>query len=344
MPVKSTKKKDRALRVGIIGLGGIVQTTHLPILKGMDDIEVHAVCDSNEQKASWVSEKFHVPNVYTDVDRIVMSEEIDAVIISTPNNLHYPMATRALKTGKAVFIEKPVAKNLKETIALSKLAKSTGKLVMVGMNQRFRQDVEILKNFVDSGELGEVFYVKSGWMIHRAILDRNRWYYRKKVSGGGVLIDLGVQLFDLCLWINGNPALKSVSCNMFNKASGLEVEDSAAVQLVCAGGETINVEVTWSLMTEKEVTYTNIFGTDGGALLNPLRIHKELAGNLVNVTPDKPIDRKQIRKSYENELQHFADCLLSGIKCRSSIDDSIHSMKALDAAYRSASTGKQIRL
>ncbi len=333
------------LKIAIVGAGAIAQTTHIPIWKNLPEVEIFAVCDKIKNKAQWVAERHKIKHSFNDIDDLLKLEEIDAVDICTPTFSHAPLAHAALSAGKHVLVEKPMARNYDEAKKMVDAAKKYQRMLMVAMNVRFRPDAITLKTFTEKGELGEIFYCKTGWLQKKEKLVPRSWLSQKEKAGGGVFMDLGIQMLDVGLWLMGNHKAESVKATTYNKITRLDVEDSAAVFIHLENGATLTVEVSWTLLFENDFFYTNIFGTNGGALLNPLRIHKELHGNLVNVTPSKPESTKNLyQKSYENEIVHFVECLRKGGDFISSGAENLERLRIVDAVYQSAKTGREVKL
>jgi len=333
------------LRIAVIGAGATAQVIHIPIWKKLPGVQLIAICDINKAKARWVAEKLKIPRAFSDDQELLKLDEIDAVDICTPNHMHMPVTLDALSAKKHVLVEKPMARNYEEAKRMVEAAKKAKKLLMAAMNVRFRPDAMALKQFVDGGELGKVFYAKSGWLRRKEKWHDRSWFVDPEISGGGVFMDLGIQMLDVSLWLMGNKKAKSVVASTYNLITKLGVEDSAAAFIRLEDDSTLTVEVSWTLLTERDFLYTNLFGTQGGALLNPLRVHKELHGNLVNVTPTKMDTTANLyKKSYENELAHFIQCLRGEETLISSGEESLERLRITEAVYRSAQTGQEVKL
>lgn len=333
------------IRIAIIGAGVMAQVTHIPIWKSIRDVEIVAVCDKVKKKAQWIADKFKIKDHCADIEDLLKIDGIDAVDICTPTYTHMPLSVAALSAGKHVLVEKPMARDYEEAKKMVDAAKKYKRMLMVAMNVRFRPDAIILKTFTQKGELGEIFYSKTGWLQRKEKLVHRTWLAEKEMAGGGVFMDLGIQMLDVGLWLMGNQKAESVKATTYNKITQLDVEDSAAAFIRLESGATLTVEVSWTLLFEKDFFYTNIFGTHGAALLNPLRIHKELHDNLVNVTPSKAESTTNLyKKSYENEINHFVESLRKGEEVISSGQENLERMRIVDAVYQSAKTGREVKL
>jgi len=224
-----------------------------------------------------------------------------------------------------------------------KAARKADRLLMCSVAHRFRADAQLLRRFVDKGDLGPIFHVKAGWLRLRTQWDSDEWRRQKRESGGGVVLDLGFQMLDLALWVLGNPKAKSVTASVHRQKKG-EVEDSATAFLRLDSGATMTLELTWGLLMEKDFAYLNLFGAGGAALLNPFRVHKGMHGTLVNVTPTLDTQRNQYKQSVEAQLAHFADALRKGQKPMGEAEEILPVMELMDAIYRSAEQGKEVTL
>jgi predicted dehydrogenase len=334
------------VRVAVVGAGGIAQVAHIPVWKKLPDVELVAVCDTIKARAKAVAEKYKIPRYYTRDEEALKQEDIDAVDICVPTNMHEPIAVKALSAGKHVLVEKPMSRTVEEAERMVRAARQYKRNLMVAMNVRFRWDAVNLKSFVEGGELGEVFYAKSGWLRRQSKWSEHSWLFQKKYSGGGVLMDLGIQMLDVTLWLLENAKAKSVKANLYNQVAKLDVEDAAVAFVHLENGATLTLEVSWTFLTEEDLLYTNLFGTRGGALLNPLRVMKEMHGNLVNLTPSRTETSTNLYKhSYENEIRHFVKCLRDNhTPMMSSGEESLERMRIIEAMYESAKRGKEVSL
>ncbi len=334
-------RKD--LRIGLVGVGAAAQINHIPALKRTEGVELVALVDRDPEKAARVAQKFGVPKVHARVDDLLADDEIDAVDVLTPNFLHAPVSIAALEAGKHVLCERPLARSAEEAVAMQKAAKKADRLLMCCVQHRFRPDAQLLRRFVEKGDLGSVFYAKAGWLRLKTEWDSDEWRAQKRASGGGVVIDLGFQMLDLSLWILGGKKVESVTASVHRAKKG-EVEDSATAFFRLEDGCTLTLELTWGLLMEKDFAYVNLFGSGGAALLNPFRVHKGMHGSLVNVTPTLETPRNMYKQSIESQISHFADVLRRGAKPMGLADEIVPVMELLDAVYRSAEQGKEVRV
>lgn len=330
------------VKIGIVGVGWISQVVHLPILTRLHEGQVVAVCDRDRSRVRLVAEKFGIPNVYTDLGRMLDQEELSAIVVATSTDAHKEVTLEALRRGKDVLVEKPIARTYAEAVTMAEAAKAADRVLMVGMNHRFRPDTMLLKSFLTEKEIGKIVYTRASWLRKQS--SNSAWLTQKERSGGGVLLDLGIVLLDITFWLMDYPSVKKVSSVHFRERTR-SVEDTALVNITMKNGSMLGFEVSWSMSVPDELYSCQIYGTAGSASLNPFRIHKELHGNVVNLTPAK-LEPPQTwyKRSYENELKHFLGAVNRLHPVISTADEAVQRMRVLDALYRSARTGREVTL
>ncbi len=329
-------------KIAVVGLGTIAQLVHLPILSKLSNVELVAVSEINKTRLKTVGEKFGIKNQYTDFQQMLSQQDCDAVIIATPTNSHTEIAIECLKSKRHVLIEKPISRNLEEAREINAASKKYKKQAMVGMNLRFRPDAMLMKSLLGSGELGDIFYIRCGWLRKQS--SEQKWFINKSQSGGGVIIDLGILILDLALWIMDDHKMKSVSVQKFSHNTK-DVEDSAVGMIRFEGDHIISFEVSWDLHAEWDKFHLAAFGTEGTAHLNPLRAYKRVATNRIDYTlPNQSKNTNLFKKSYENELKHFVGMIRQEGPFASSSEDAVVLMRLLEAMYESAESQKEIIL
>ncbi len=328
------------VKVAIVGLGGIAQIAHLPILAKMDNVIITGVCDVDKSKAKSIAQKYNVKNFYSNIDTMLNECDIDCICIASPTSHHKEHAVKALEKGLHVLVEKPLARTFNEANEIVEASKKFKKKLMVGMNSRFRPDMMMQESFISANELGDIFYIKSGFLKKRSTSEN--WSVIKSESGGGVFMDLGIVVLDIALWLLKFPKIKSVSAVNYYQ-SVKEVEDSTFLMLRFENGATVNIEASWTLHREDDLFYCNVYGNEGSSSINPLKIYKKMHGTLVNVTPLKMEKPTNIfKRSYEYEINHFINCVINNNDIVSSGTEALERMKIVDAVYKSAKLGKEI--
>lgn len=329
------------LKVGVIGIGAISQVFHIPTLKKIKEVELTAICDVQMSKAQFIAKKYSVPKCYSSIDAMINENpKLDAVIIATPTDTHKELAINCLKAGYNVFIEKPISRNYDETNAIVLAAEDNKRILMVGMNNRFRSDVMFQRSFIRSKELTDIFYVKTGWLKTQSSTEK--WFLNKEKSGGGVFVDNGIVMLDLGLWMMDFPEPLSVnSVNFFHNTK--KVEDSNFTMVKFKNGAVLTIEVSWSFIRKREFFYCNVFGKNGSSSINPLRIYKKFNSDLIDLTPQNIQPPPDItRKSYEYELNYFVGVIKGRNKLVSSAKEALQVMKITDYVYKSAKAGKEL--
>lgn len=345
------------IRVGIIGTGGISHF-HAQGYKQLEQAELYAVCDLNRERAEAFAQKYGVKKVYSDYNEMLALAELEAVSVCTWNNAHAPATIAALKAGKHVLCEKPMAMNTQEALDMAKASDESGKLLMVGFVRRFGRDEGIVKDFISSGQLGDIYYAKASYL--RRCGNPGGWFSDIRRSGGGALIDLGVHVIDLVRYLMGKPNVVSVSgVNFANigsrghikgydryKASDYsdftDVEDMAAALIRFDNGAVLNVETSFSLNIKEDAGNIELFGTKSGIKMEPrLEIFTEMENYLVDITPRITQDTDRFSRIFANETAHFVDCVMNGTECLTPASDGVELMRILDAIYESARTGRE---
>lgn len=352
---------ERKVRIGIIGTGSIGDT-HIKAYLKNPNVELYALCDINEERVKKMGEKYGVTRLFTDKDEMLKLNELDAVSVCTWNSEHAPCTIAALNAGKHVLCEKPMSITVAEAKLMKEAADKNGKLLMIGFVRRFGNDMKILQEFIDTDMLGEIYYAKATYLRRNG--NPGGWFGNKALSGGGPLIDLGVHVIDFVRYAMGNPKVVSVYGATYQKlfdrkniktpkgyvaASATDndicdVEDLATAIIRFDNGASFSVEASFSLNIKKPEGKIELFGTKGGACINPeLEFYSEQNGYMTNIQLDAPT-ALSFDGLFENEINHYIDCIMNGTKCKSPAEDGIAIMEILNAIYESARTGHEVIL
>jgi predicted dehydrogenase len=332
------------VRVGLIGAGAITQVAHLPVLRKIKGIEVAAICDTDLPKARALAQRFNVSDAYSDIEEMLEYQKLDAVAICTPNHLHEPHVLAALSADLHVLVERPLALTTAGVERLLKAAERRKRVLMVAVNHRYRTDVQIVRSFVQSGELGKIESVRGSWHVFRPGRTQLGWRQRRDEAGGGAMLDLGYAILDLGLWLANNPKPLRVSASLVTPDGSRSVEESGSAFVVCEGGFSVFLDVTWRHIGEGERFGVGVRGSKGTAGINPLHVWKELNGVPADVAPTGSISRENpFTASYRAEWAHFAACLRGAAQpSRNEEQPTLH--RVLDAIYRSAAEGRDVEL
>jgi predicted dehydrogenase len=339
----ASRTTSERLRVGIIGGGAIAQVAHLPVLKKLKTVEVQAICDTDLPKARALADRFGVKDALDDIEDL-LRKELDAVVISSPNHLHEAHVLAALSANLHVLVEKPLTVTTASVQRILKAAEKRDRIVMVGMNHRYRPDVQIVRSFVQSGELGRIESVRGSWHIFRPSRNQLGWRQRRDLAGGGAMLDLGLSVLDLGLWLGGTPAPVRVSACLDSVGRERAVEQSGSAFVVCENGMSLFVDVTWHHLGEGERFGVGLRGSKGTAAINPLTVWKEMNGMPMDVSPTASGSRENaFTASYRAEWAHF-EAAIAGEAKLAPLQDHLVLHRILDAIYKSAEEGRDVVL
>lgn len=330
------------LRIAVIGLGAIAQTAHLPVLTKMRGVSVVALCDNDAAKARTLALRSGVPNTFTDIEDLLESEELDAIIVTTPNHLHEVHVLSALRAKLHVMCERPLALTQRGVERILAASVKYDRRVFVANNHRFRSDVQALNAFVHGGELGKVIAVRAGSYQMRASV--SPWRLRRAEAGGGAFLEHGLPLLDLAAWIADFPDPIRASAVMERARGAGTVEDSMLIFAECQGGFTVTIDVKWNYVGDENRWWFEVIGTKGSARLSPLRIIKELNGKPMDVSPAGAAQRESpFLQSYRAELAHFVAVLRDETEYEAPEDQrTVYGW--VESIYQAAESGKEIRL
>jgi predicted dehydrogenase len=333
---------SEAARVAIVGAGAIVQVAHLPALARMRDVRVVGICDSDVSRAQAVASRFQIPAVYDDIEELLAETVPDAVAICTPNHLHEVHVRSALSGGAHVLCERPLALSAAGVERLRAAAGRADRALLVGMNHRFRADVQAVRQFLRSGDLGEVLGVRAGWYIFRATGPATGWRQLQAQAGGGAMLDVGISLIDLALWVTSCPTPRVVSAVLRQRLP--EVEEAGCVLIRCDGGLSIFVDVARRYVGDHERFWLEIMCARGSASIHPLRVFRDVHGAPINVTPTGAAGREDaFSVSYRSEWAHFL-AIVRGAVPRPDLADQVVLHRTLEAVYDSAGQGRDVTL
>jgi predicted dehydrogenase len=331
-----------SLNIGILGAGSIAQLAHLPVLSRTKNATLAALCDNDGPKARALADRFDIPDVYTDIEDMLDAEELDALVITTPNHLHEPHVMAALANDVHVLCERPLSLTAKGVERILAAANRSGKMVAVANNHRFRTDVQGLAGFLRGGELGKLRGVRAGAYHQPRPLEG--WRLRRAESGGGAFFEHGFPLLDLAMWLADFPEPTRVVAQMERARGANAVEENMVVQMECAAGIVLVIDVRWNYIAEKDRWWFEVIGTRGSARLAPLRVVKELNGRPVDVTPSGAAARESpFIQSYRAELAHFL-AVLRGEVGYEPPSDQLLVHRIAEAIYKAAEDGKEVRL
>ena len=253
-------------RIGMLGVGWIGLHRMRALLEA-DCAEIAAIADPSAQLRAEAHALAPGAAQLDSLDELLRLP-LDAIAIATPSALHPQQAIAALRTGRAVFCQKPLARSAEETTAVVRAAQQADRLLAVDFSYRKTRALEALKAVLDSGELGPIYSARL--VFHNAYGPDKSWYYDRSLSGGGAVMDLGIHLVDSALWLLGRPQIARVNSALYNKGRRLpvgsdEVEDYAIAQLETDQGACIEITCSWNLPAGTDaVIGAELYGPSGG--------------------------------------------------------------------------------
>ncbi len=331
------------VRVGVIGGGAIAQVAHLGVLSKLEGAKIAGICDIDVGKAQAIAARLRLRDVYDDIEDFLQYVRPDALVVCTPNHLHEVHVISALNAGVPVLCERPLALTLGGVERVIAARKQAGLPVMVGMNHRFRADVDLVRSFLRGGELGALRVIRAQWHIFRPVGSAAGWRERPAESGGGAMFDLGLPLVDLGLWLADCAASKRVSAH-FSGRAGVGVEDFAAAFIQCADHHSVFVDVSWRHVGPLEKFAVEVMGERGSATIAPLSVFKEMHGAPVDVTPPGARSLEDpFSASYRAEWEHFLR-VVRGEVPPPDLADQLVLHRVMGAIRRSAEEGREVDL
>jgi len=348
---------EKMLRCAVIGAGAI-GLHHMEGFKKHPQAELVAVAEVNPQRRQEAVEKFKIPAAVEDYRDLLKDPGIDAVSIGLPNYLHAEVTIAAIKAGKHVMLDKPMATSAAEGQKIIDAWKEKKVVFMVGQNFRFNRDTQMVKEYIKNGELGDIYHARAYWLRRSGIPRIGSWFTQKKFAGGGCCYDIGVHFLDATLHLMGTFDAESVSGIVQAKfgprglgdgswgkgeidpSKPFDVEDMAVAMIKLKGGKSVLLEVSWALQADGgKDNGIDLFGTEGGANLYPAKIFKVKGQNYETISPDfktLPVP--------EDRMVHFVDCVLSGVELLVKPEESLKVQKILDGIYESSKTGREVRI
>jgi len=347
---------SKKLKAAVIGTG--MGRYHMRGYAANPKVDLVAVCDLNKPEAEEFAKELDVPNVFDNYETMLDTVELDILSVAVPNHLHAPMTLDALAMGINVLCEKPLATAVADGEAMVELAARKKRRLMLNLGMRFQPVSATVAKMSREGKLGDVYYVKSGYMRQRGTprldfdssgdMGRGEWFVQMEKAGGGALMDIGVHILDLGWWLAGCPKPLTISGSTFpdfrkaeftRKGVRADVDNGAAGIVRCEGDVTILFEATWaSHMAEN--SYCQVFGTKAGAVA--------LGGaSLYSVSKGKTVERaiKPPKGITKGSYDHFVDAVLDPkLEMNATGAEGLVVLRMLEALKECRRTGKQVAL
>ena len=348
--------------IAVIGCGRIANMAHFPALAKMDNVRVKYACDIIKEKAEKIKAEYpFVENVITDYKEALADSEIDAIFVLTPNYAHYEITMDALKAGKDVMCEKPVTVNYDLSCEMAKEAEKQGRILNIGVCNRYNKSVEMLEELNRQNRLGNIYHIYCSFRSFRDIPGLGGPFTTKSQSGGGVLIDWGIHFMDLILYILGNAKIKNVTCDAYSemaknmkeyKYKSMWAEDTADIEngtndvddfvtgYIRTDKASISFNGAWAQNIDKADMFIDFLGDKAGARLTYGGKFEIYDGEtLETITPEY-----EIPNMYLCEDNAFVDSITTRVKNRNNIENILESMKLLNSLYESSEQRKEVEL
>ncbi|MCE7948014.1 MAG: gfo/Idh/MocA family oxidoreductase [Chloroflexi bacterium CFX4] len=357
------------LRAGIVGLGiggeharGFVRSPHT---------ELVALCDSDPNRLAQRAAEYGVPPelCFTDYKTMLAEAKLDVVSICLPNALHAESTIAALEGGAHVICEKPLAPSLFEARDMQRAAEINHRRLMVAYNHRYRADVLWIRRMIAEGRLGKIYNAYAWWRRETGI-PGSGWFSQKHMAGGGALIDLGVHMLDMTLWLLGFPRVQTVSGHVTSyfggrglkvwgsprwvndaSAEAFSVDDGAVGFLRCEGDLAINLHASWAehRQPREDIIRLELSGTEGTAVLNvvnyvrdgTLHFYSEMAGEAVTVTPSL---RWNGIYGHEALIVESMAALVNNQPAPADVTHGVIGVQVLEALYASSQSKREVVL
>ena len=350
------------MKIGIIGCGTIANAAHIPSYLKNPKAEIKYFCDIIPEKAQACVDRYGCGTAVTDYREVLADPEIQAVSICTPNYKHAEIAIAAMRAGKDVLSEKPAARTYAEAAEMLKVQRETGRILNIGVVNRFNDNVNAIKRYIDQGKLGEVFHVYVSFRAYRSIPGLGGAFTTKAIAGGGALIDWGVHYLDIVMYCCGDPKPLTVTGEAFSKLGvdkanylyqsmwaedtkdlngTYDVDDSVA-GMIRTTGPVITFHGAWAQNIDADETYIDFMGDKGGIRLqygSTFTVYTQENGSLIEYVP-----KVKSRDHFQNEIDAFVNCVETREKLPSHIETVIITAKMMQAIYDSSAAHREIVL
>ncbi|MGI6249638.1 MAG: Gfo/Idh/MocA family protein [Acutalibacteraceae bacterium] len=362
-------KSDRKLKVAIIGCGWIAEA-HVKSYIKCPDVEIVAAADLIPGKAEAFFDGLGFDTdklrFYPSHKELLDTEELDAVSVCTYNATHAECTIYALEKGVNVLLEKPMCVTLQEAIEICRAEKKSGKVLSIGFQPRFDENMKMIKKIVQSGELGEVYYIQTGGGRRRGIpTPFGTSFIEKETAGLGALGDIGCYSLDVVMNAVGYPKPLTVTgykSDFFGKSPKYSnkpeyvdifgVDDFAAGFVRLEGGIILDFRIAWAMHMDTPGD-SLIFGKEGGLRIpstdcwngsvgGPMKIYHDVAGEQVETTI--PILNNGGKDLFDMKIRSFLDAVITGSPSPVPSSQIIYNQAILDGIARSAELGKEIEI
>lgn len=354
--------KDK-IRIAIIGCGNIANGAHIPAYMSSEHCEIKYFCDIIPERADKAVETNGCGKAVYDYREILDDPELDAVSVCTHNDHHASISIDFMRHGKDVLCEKPAARILSEALEMEKVSYETGRILSIGVCNRYSNSVNRIKDMIAEGKLGEVYHVYASFRAHRSIPGLGGDFTTKAVSGGGALIDWGVHYLDLIMYCLQDPKVLSCDGEAFSKLgvdmknyvttrmwasdtcdreNGVFDVDDSVAGIVRTDGAMITFNGAWAQNIGVKETFIDFMGTKGGirlAYCGGFTYYTAENGALYEVQPTFVMN-----DMHHDEVIDFVEAVREGRRTRNDIKYAVGTSKIMQAVYDSSEKHGEVKL
>ena len=351
------------INVAVIGCGCIANSAHIPAYLDSPNCEIKWFCDIIPERADAAVKKYGCGRAVYDYHEILDDPELDSVSVCTHNDMHSVISIDFMKHGKDVLCEKPAARILSEALEMQKVSYETGRILSIGVCNRYSNAVNKIKQLIDDGELGEVYHVYASFRAHRSIPGLGGDFTKKAVSGGGSLIDWGVHYIDLIMYCCSEPKPLTASGEAFCKLgvnmkdytyTGMWAKDTSDVEngtydvddsvtgIVRTDGPVISFTGAWAQNIGVSDTFIDFMGDKGGVRLEygeSFVLYSVKNGMLTETVPT--FNSNGI---HHDEVCDFVECVKRGVRNRNDISNAVATSKIMQAIYDSSEAHREMTI
>jgi predicted dehydrogenase len=337
------------VRIAMIG-SGFVSNFYMLGLENVAHWEIPVVCSPNREHAQAFADKWGIPEVETDFDKVLARKDIDLVVLGVPNYVHKELVIKTARAGKNMVLTKPLARNAAEAKEMLDAVRASGVLHGYAETEVFSPAVMKAREFIEKGAIGQVLTVRSR-EAHAG--PHMPWFWKKELAGGGALLDMGCHCIEAARYFIGkdNPVVEVIAWgDRLYHHDKTDAEDSAVLLMRFDGGQLGQAELSWIARSGLDLR-NEVYGTEGTIFTDvtretPIKVFsKPGAGYIVEKAESEtgwlfpPVDEAWIY-GYHEEMRHFIECVRTGKTPRETFEDGYVVNKTLDAAYKSMQTRK----
>ena len=339
------------INIGILGCGNIARTRHIPEYAANPDCRITAYYNPSRGKAEALARQYG-GKVYDSAEELLADPSIDAVSVCTANDAHAALSVAAMKAGKHVLCEKPIACTIEEAQEMLHISEETGRLLMAGHNQRFLPAHREAKEYLDKGTIGKILSFRTtfghgGPEMFMKKKDMNSWFFRKEKAAMGVMADLGVHKIDLIHYLTGERSMRvSAKLSTLDKCredgSPISVDDNAVCLLEMESGAVGTVTASWTYYGQPDNS-TVIYGSKGIMRLYDDPDHSlliKLADGSLIAGRSGPMDFR----APSGVIDSWIESIKAGKVLESDGRSALDAMKTVFAAIKSSETGTSIEI